>query len=119
MKRKEIEIPILNDEYKVIFTWGTEKEIKKVLTYRGHSLNAKNLILDGLRGQCFYKQGFHPVIAMPSFPKTNAEIGTLAHEAVHAILEIFKNIGQENIDNEVFAHSVGAVVRNVLKKRNA
>lgn len=113
-KSKQIEIPILNDEYKVIFTWGTEKEISKVLKYRGHTLNANGLILDNLRGQCFYKQGFHPVIAMPNFPKTNAEIGTLAHEAVHAILEIYKNINEENISSEIFAHSVGAVVRKVL-----
>lgn len=115
--KNQIEILILNDEYKVIFTWGTKEQISKVLKYRGHLINSESVDLDTFRGQCFYKQGFHPVIAMPTFPKTNEEIGTLAHEAVHAIINIFKNINEEDINTEVFAHSVGAVVRKVLSKK--
>ena len=36
MKKKEIIIPILNDEYKVIFTWGKPEQISKVLKNWGH-----------------------------------------------------------------------------------
>jgi hypothetical protein len=50
---------------------------------------------------------------MPEYPKTPEQIGTLAHEAVHAIDYIFTAMGQNDY-GEVFAHSVGAVVREVL-----
>jgi L-lactate utilization protein LutB len=37
------------------------------------------------------------------------------HEAVHAIEDIFLKVGQP-IGGELFAHSVGAVVREVLRR---
>ena len=52
---------------------------------------------------------------MPRFPKTGAEIGTLSHEAVHAIHHVFDMIEDPYRDTEIFAHSVGAIVRGVLK----
>lgn len=51
---------------------------------------------------------------MQNKPKTMEEIGTLAHEACHAIENIFEKI-REPMGGEVFAHSVGAVVREGLK----
>lgn len=113
--KNELKIPILNNEYSVIVCWGNDKEIKKVIN-SWHKGNADLLSsLSGRRGVTFYKQGCHPIIALPSFPKTPEEIGTLAHEAVHAISNIFRMIEQDSAE-EVFAHSVGAVVRNVLNK---
>lgn len=115
-KIKEIVVPILNDEYKVIICFGNPKEVKKVL----HDWNYKDPSditsqINGGRGICFHEQDCHPVIAMPKIPKTPEQIGTLAHEAVHAVGYIFSVIQQESAE-EVFAHSVGAIVRNVLNK---
>lgn len=111
----EIVIPILNDEYKVIVCFGDPRSIEKVLKVYHH--NPAHTMLDDHndRGRCFYTKGCYPVIAMPSFPETPEQIGTLAHEAVHAITYMFEGIGEGHTD-EILAHSVGAVVRNVLKE---
>lgn len=52
---------------------------------------------------------------MPKYPKIPEQIGTLAHEAVHACRNILDKIG-ENSSEEILEHSVGAVVRTVLQK---
>lgn len=65
------------------------------------------------RGVCFHNEECHPVIGMLSFPKTPDEIGTIAHEAVHAVEDIFDKIG-EKTGEEIYAHCVGAIVRKVL-----
>ena len=112
---KEIVIPILNDEYKTVFTYGTPEEIKKVLKKYSYPMNT---ILEEHfegRGVCFYYPGCYPVMAMPGFPKTSDEMGTLAHEAVHAVSDIFGKIGEDGC-GEVFAHSVSAIVKTVLEK---
>jgi hypothetical protein len=110
---KTIRIPILNTEYKVIFTYGTADEIKKVLKKYYYPMEKiKSDHFNG-RGVCFHHEGVFPVIAMPSIPQSPEEIGTLAHEAVHAIDDIFNKIGEDH-SGEVYAHCVGAVVRTVL-----
>lgn len=113
MKIKEIKIPILNNEYSVIVCWGDNKAVKRTVN-RWHQGCADLMSgLEDRRGVCFYKHGHHPIIALPRFPKTPTEIGTLAHESVHAINHIFDSVSEQTRD-EVFAHSVGAVVRTVL-----
>jgi len=116
---KEIIIPILNDEYKVIVCFGNQKYIKKILKAWGHDLQSTgvDLLNDNRRGTTFNTNGCHPVIALPTEPKTASEIATLAHEAVHAIGYIFGMI-EQNAAEEVYAHSVGAIVRIVLEKKN-
>lgn len=112
--KHEIKIPILNDEYSVIVCWGSVQTIKKVVK-AWHKGDADVVMwLENNRGVCYYKFGHHPIIAMPCFPKTSAQIGTLAHEAVHAVKYILDAI-QEKSTDEVFAHSVGAIVRLTLK----
>ena len=108
-----IKVPILNDEYKVIVCWGDSEQIEKVLKFYGHKPEQTKSSLLNNRGVCFYHDSFHPIIALPEKPKTAEQIGTLAHESVHAIEDIFLKISQP-IGGELFAHSVGAVVRKVL-----
>lgn len=115
-QEKEIVIPILNDEYKVIVCFGEPKYIDKVLKQWGHKVANIYLDCENRRGICFWTKGCHPVIAMRNFPKTPEEIGTLAHEAIHSIGHIFSMIEQEFAE-EVFAHSVGAIVRTVLSTK--
>ena len=113
--KKQIVIPILNDEYKIIVCFGKPEEIKKILRQWGHHPADTVLDAQNRRGICYHTKGCHPIIAMPRIPKTPAEIGTLAHEAVHAVGDIFRMIEQDSSE-EVYAHSVGAVVRGVLLK---
>lgn len=114
--KKEIIISILNTEYKVVVCFGEPDQIKKTMKAWGHD-EIKDVFMtdggEGRRGVCFYTKNCHPIIAMPEYPKTPEQIGTLAHEAVHAIDYIFTAMGQNDY-GEVFAHSVGAVVREVL-----
>lgn len=110
---KEIIIPILNDEYKTVFTYGTPEEIKKVLKKYYYPMDQVHEEHFEGRGVCFYHPGCYPIMAMPGFPKTAEEMGTLAHEAVHAVNDIFGKIGEDGC-GEVFAHSVSAIVEKVL-----
>jgi len=114
LTKEGIIIPILNDEYKVIVCWGTPEKIKKAMKSWGHQQQNVAGEVEDRRGVCFYTKGCHPLIAMPRKPKTPTEIGTLAHESVHAIEYIFDAIS-EPTRGELFAHSVGAVVRGALK----
>ena len=113
----EIKIPILNNEYKVVVCWGKSDYILKILKdyhYEDVDLRYVNEALENRRGVTFRKDRCFPVIALPKKPHSPEQIGSLAHEACHAVKEIFDYIQEREID-EVFAHSVGAVVREVLK----
>jgi len=113
----KVTIPILNNEYKAVFCCGDESEVKKVLKDCYHVTDdISNDFFDNHRGLCFYDSSCHPVIAMPKFPETPDEIATLAHEASHAVNDIFRKIGETHSD-EIYSHSVGAIVRKVLEKK--
>lgn len=109
-------IPILNDEYKVVFCCGSAKRVAKEMKSWGYD-DAK-ISFDERRGFCAIKNGCHPFIGMPYFPRKAVEIASLAHEAVHAITDIFNKVSEGNRD-EIFAHSVAAVMRAVLSYKKA
>ena len=109
---REIKIPVLNNEYYVIVIFGDSNIVSKFLKRNG--FKDTNGDYEGNRGLTYYESDCHPVIALPRKPKTPEEIGDLAHEAVHAVKYVFDFIGEESID-EVFAHCVGAIVREVLR----
>lgn len=115
IQTRSIVVPILNDEYKVVVCWGGENWIEKVLTSWGHE-NIHLLDLENMRGQTFWTKDCAPVIVLRHRPKTGEEIGALAHEAVHAVSWIFDRIEEES-RSEVFAHSVGAIVRKVMSNK--
>lgn len=116
-KQKELVIRVLNDEYKVIVCFGGVKEVRKCLKAWHYPLDFDLAgSLQDMRGRCFSKKNCHPIIALPRRPKTAEEIGTLAHETTHAIDWIFQSIGETHTE-EIYAHCVGAVVREVLKSR--
>lgn len=111
--KKNLIVPILNHEYKVVVCWDTIPKAKKLMKDWGYNKPVEQHDLDGRRGVTFYDKDCAPFILLPAFPKTPEQIGTLAHEAVHAVMDIFIKVDERNYD-EVFAHSVGAVVREVL-----
>jgi hypothetical protein len=114
---KTIEVPILNNEFKVIVCFGDARHVAKVLS-KYHYPDSGQLtvaLFDRRRGATFTHPNYHPVIAMPELPRTPAHMGTLAHEAAHAVEHIFRFI-EEPPGGEVFAHSIGAIVRETLNK---
>ena len=114
MRRKlhEIEVLILNHEYKAFVIYGNKKKALEYINEyfeENYSMDA----VQGFRGRCFMQDGCHPVIFL-DIDRLEADykkhiFATLAHEAVHAVDNIFRTIGEEH-SNEVFAHSVGAIV---------
>lgn len=110
-----LQVPILNDKYCVIVAWGSFRSIQKLLNANGYPKEDwHEKRFEGANAVTFIRGNCHPVIAMPSSPLTCEQLGTLAHEACHAVEHIFEYIGQP-IGGEVFAHSVGAVVRVTLE----
>ncbi len=106
-----IRIPILNDEWAVYVIWGEQKTKLKWLRWH---FDDDSLIDDWWsqnRAITHYKEQYIPVINIIDSKYFYAEI---AHEACHAIDFIFKQISDDN-RGELFAHSVGAVVRLVTK----
>ena len=110
---KEIVIPILNDEYKVIVCIGDYNCWLKTFKSWGYKTKPNPESITEMRGQCFHEKDCHPIIALRETPKTPQQIGTLAHEAFHAISNIWEKIDDRSHD-EVFAHSIGAIVRITL-----
>ena len=110
VKRKYhyLEVPILNNEYWVYVIWGDKDRCIKFLKKHFEDVYFTEADFDGIRGKCFSRKGYHPVIYLVD-PK---HWGTVAHEACHAVQRIWDYIGEESF-GEVYAASVGAIVRRV------
>lgn len=121
-KNHEVVVPVLNNEYKVIVL--VSKDINYVLKkahewYLDENLEEEDLKeffdLSTRRGVCVKAPNCHPMILVPSV-RGCEKIGTLAHEALHAVREVSRHCGVE--DEEFEAMTVGAIVRTVLEKVN-
>lgn len=110
-KIKKVKVPILNNEYFVYVLWGNKvRVIKWINSYFGEKYHYS--FIDDCRGKTFYQHGYYPVI----FINTQIHFfATLAHEAVHALNYIWEDIAEES-KNEIYAHSVGAIIRIVKKQ---
>lgn len=99
----------MNDEYKVYVIYGSTKKCLDFLNDYYHE-NYTEKELDNCRGKAFSQESCHPTVWLNL---DNEHIyATIAHEAVHAVNDIWKAIF-ETYKNEAFAHSVGAIVRAV------
>jgi len=122
MKKKQnkfthLRIPILNDDYFVDVCWGDKKKILKYLRYKfdDPDIPSWELSDDTSRGKTFARKGYNPAIWIALKDNDHHFFATLAHEACHAIDAIWEHIG-EKVKDEVFAHSVGAIVATVELK---
>lgn len=111
---REIEIPILNDEHSITVAWGKPKYLKSVAEHRDYGKMYKKKDFKSAEGMTYSRKRSDPLILLPSEPETPDEIATLAHEATHAVRATFKRIHEKHPGDEIFAHSVGAVVRGAL-----
>ena|SRR3990167_7309919 len=117
MSNREIIIPILNEEYKVVVCWGTSEFVNKVAVGWQYPKGDVEIDEETMRGATFNHSGCNPIIVLRGYPESPDEIGTLAHEAVHAINNIYEKVSEDRVDGEIFAHSVAAVVRGVLSRQ--
>lgn len=121
--KKCIVVPILNDEYCVVVVIGDIKQLKKELKKCNYP--EENQTDEFISNASYIREGFtvsnprcHPVIFLKNNPTTPNSIATLAHEATHAINDIFKKLQETPEAEEFYAHSVGAIVRKTLESRN-
>lgn len=108
MDKHEIIVPILNDDYYVIVAIGNAKHCRMVAKKHKQKLGP---IKDGsARGWAFHRRSGHPLIWLLKPPITAQYVGTLSHEAVHAITYIWAATADDT-SSEAFAHSVGEIGR--------
>jgi hypothetical protein len=112
-KGQVLKIPIFNNEYSVYVVYGDLTDVKRALKKCGYDEKSIDT-LDGYQGFCFSGNNRHPLITLRQKPTTAASIGCLVHEATHSIERIFGYIEQP-IGDEIFAHSIEAIVRETLK----
>lgn len=117
---KSVTVPILNHEYKVVVCWGDLKHLRKTLI--DHYYEPDNVTKTMLeketekrRGVTFREHRCYPTIWLNADMGATESIGTLAHEAVHAVDFIFEALDENMYHSEIFAHSVGAIVRETVK----
>lgn len=68
------------------------------------------------RGLVIAKQGYCPVLWLPSVPRTTQQYGTLAHEIYHAVGEVLDYGGVEQpADEELVGHMLGYGVEQFLE----
>lgn len=118
-----IVVPILNKEYKVVVCWGDLNQLRRVLLrYHYNPDHVTETFLkdqtDSRRGLTFNEYRCYPVIWVNYDIPSSEAIGTLAHEAVHAVEFIFQSLDENILHSEIFAHSVGAIVRETIKSMN-
>ena len=109
---KHIKIPILNDEYWVDLVWGDPKQQLKFARkkFKDETITKNWFGIEVDRGYVLRRPNYCPLIVMHIGPQDKHFWATLAHEAVHAIDQIWEMIEENTKRHEVFAHSVGAVV---------
>lgn len=117
--KKYVVIPILNDEYYVMVVFGS-KDLKKAMracNYPKDIINQEFIDResDSRDGFTIDNPRCHPIIWLKKEPKDADTIATLAHEATHAVNNIFKKLEETPLAEEFYAHSVGAIVRKTLE----
>lgn len=118
MKKQYKVVPILNEEYKVIVCIDTAKNgFKKLQEYNKKASEKFSIDDFDTRGKAFDFQNSHGQYPFIWIDKDlEYPYATISHEAVHAVEYIFSYIGEKSHD-EVFAHSVSAIVRAVEVKQ--
>ncbi len=115
MKARYYNIPIMNSEYHVRVYIGS---IKSAVTLAREKYKwVKNLTIEefeGCRGKAFNTlPDGHVFVVIDGDMEPHEIMGTLAHEASHAVdyIMCFTSI----TDDEFRGHSVGAIVREVMQ----
>lgn len=114
---QEIRIHMGLFNYTVIAIVGAEEKVQKYVRWKFEDPEFKFDV--GARwGACCYRPGYVPILWIPRKPKTTEEMGTLAHEALHAIFRLLGWAGMpaDESTEEVLCHGVSHIVKTVLTK---
>jgi len=114
---KEIRTHMGQFDFTIWTVVGPAADLDSYIEWRHECLYEKRSDKRQAMGLCF--QGFEdhgPIIWLPKPPRTAEEIGTLAHEACHALVEMMDWMGTEikKDTDEILCHGVGHIVSNVL-----
>ena len=111
-----IRVPILNSEYWVDIYWNcNEKKALEIARENFEDENINRNDLRDLRGWSMCRPKYCPMIWLNLPAGDKHFFSTLAHEACHAVDDIWTAVG-EGQSHEVYAHSVGAIVFAVESK---
>ena len=67
-----------------------------------------------IKGGRFRREGYVPIIWLPSIPESPMELATLSHEIFHAICDVFlrwTSIPLTSESEETYCHLIGYVTR--------
>ena len=108
-------IPLLGPKFGTHICWGTTQELNRLFKRRGLS-DGNSLEDDAWEhndGFCAFREHLNPIICLPRPPTLDdpEQLAAVAHEGGHAVNHTLRNIKVEAVDEEVFAHLVGAIVR--------
>jgi len=112
----KVKVQILTYEYSVNIFIGKSEELKEAILKYAHQ--PKDIIkerVENCRGttwNCLIN-GSYPLIAINSELETKDFLGTLAHEASHAMDFISEYVNIDDRSGEWKAHGIGAIVRKV------
>lgn len=69
------------------------------------------------RGMCFCRTGFTPTVWIPEPAVTPRQIGTLAHEALHACIHLmaWAGVKVDEDDDETLCHALAWIVVNMVE----
>lgn len=113
-KLQHVFVPILVNRYFVHVYWGNKASALKSI--RNHFDDRElNLDVSDCAGRTFTSDTYHPAIFINIPPSNPQFYGIVSHEAVHAVADIWRHIGEGSYD-EAFAYSVEAIVSAVYEK---
>jgi hypothetical protein len=117
---KKVKVPILNSEYYVnVFIGKKEELIKEASKYTTYSPKTIKRDFDNRRGLSYNLfPDLNPLIIVDGDMKWFDSVATLAHESSHAVSFIEDYLGIKDTSDEFRGHSIGAIMRRVLKDFN-
>lgn len=110
-------------DYTVIVIVGPFENVEKYVRWKYEDPTGSELNLSGRsRGLCFLRRGWVPIIWLPHRPKSPADLGTLAHEAMHAVRFMLVDHVEMPLTrdtDEAFCHAIGHLVAKTLEGLDA
>jgi len=123
-KRKKVEellkvrVPLDPWPFHIEYVFGDEKQ---ALSYAAKELDATPAELVAsksadLEGACYFSEGMAPIIWMPTIPDTDHKIGVLAHETLHAVVQMAEHVNMDinKHTQEAFCYVMQHCVKTAL-----